>query len=299
MSKENTNQEILANYVTSISGQSRIITILKTYIEIFDGDIYTALFFNQMIFWSDKGKRKDGWFWKSYVELEDEIGISQYKAKKAANLLIEKGVLETKIKKVSGAPTMHYRVDMQAFIKNLIMENEKFNKPGLSNLSQSLTVNNTDKDNNNKQTSPADDPAGVLYHNTPNKKETDKPSRKKKKRDIRLDHPAIISYREVMRFHVPIVLRDAVILTFGDDPEQPDTWASEDDPKSMRWEAHVKLWLARGYNPRNVDGIMQSYTEDTLKDNGRKKEVQLLGYDVDEHAEFERLNPGKKIPVNK
>lgn len=71
---------------------------------------------------------------------------------------------------------------------------------------------------------------------------------KPKKRDERLDHPAIIAYRENARLHVPVVWRDEVIETIG----------GEDKP----WGELVKLWVGKGWNPGNVAGMLELFVSE-------------------------------------
>ena len=55
-----------------MSGQDNVITVPKIYIE-YTGDLTTAVLLNQIVFYSDKSKRKDGFFYKTYKEWEEEI----------------------------------------------------------------------------------------------------------------------------------------------------------------------------------------------------------------------------------
>jgi len=70
------------------------------------------------------------------------------------------------------------------------------------------------------------------------------------KRDPRLDHPAIQGYQEVMCLHVPVALRDKVIAAANNRLEE--------------WVPHLESWLARGYNPRNIAGILDSWQRGDL-----------------------------------
>jgi len=79
---------------------------------------------------------------------------------------------------------------------------------------------------------------------TSSKNEDVAPTRKPaKQRDPRLDHPTIKAYREIMHLQVPEPLRDD--LTKINDPNIA---------------SHFKDWLGRGYNPRNIRGILDAYT---------------------------------------
>ncbi len=106
------NQKKMHELIKRISGQQNILTIPRLYIDLLDGDIDAALFLSQSVYWSDKGKQRGGWFYKSRAEWQDEIGLSQYKVGRCADKCA--GIIETKLKRANGAPTLHYRVDMQA-----------------------------------------------------------------------------------------------------------------------------------------------------------------------------------------
>ena len=86
-----------------------------------------------------------------------------------------------------------------------------------------------------------------------------KPKKPKKKRDPLLDHPAIIEYREIARFHVPIVWREQVVEAVGDNVDL--------------WKSVVFDWIGRGYNPRNVKDMLDAFHKGGLPNkngNGRR-----------------------------
>jgi hypothetical protein len=73
------------------------------------GDINAALFLSQCIYWSDKVKNADGWFYKTAEEWKAETSLSYDQLKRALKNC--KGIVETKIKRANAAPTIHYRVN--------------------------------------------------------------------------------------------------------------------------------------------------------------------------------------------
>lgn len=73
------------------------------------GDIASAIYYQQLYYWSDKGKRDDGWIYKSVKEIEEETTLSRFQQDRSRKLLIKKGYLEAKKKMANGAPTYHYR----------------------------------------------------------------------------------------------------------------------------------------------------------------------------------------------
>lgn len=116
------NQQIVFDAIRSMTGQANILTIPRIFVDLV-GDLETALFLSQVLYWSDKGSQDGGWFYKTYAEWEEEICLNEYKVRKAKNKLEEMGLIETKIKKANGNPTVHYRLKPKAFtdwfLKNL------------------------------------------------------------------------------------------------------------------------------------------------------------------------------------
>jgi hypothetical protein len=106
--------------IKQISGQQNVLTIPRVYLDMLDGDIKTALFLSQVIYWSDKGGRGDGWFYKTDKEWKDELSLSEYECKKARDKLSQEGVLLLDKKKANGVPTMHYKVDWDNLSKWVI-----------------------------------------------------------------------------------------------------------------------------------------------------------------------------------
>jgi len=116
-----TNYEQINNLITSFSGQKNIISFPVVYLKVTE-DLNTALLLNQLVFWSDKSKRTDGFFYKTYGEWQEEIYLSEYQVRRSIKKLKELNVVETKLKKANGSPTLHYRVLMNN-LSDLILKN--------------------------------------------------------------------------------------------------------------------------------------------------------------------------------
>jgi len=101
--------------ITQIAGQANILTIPRLFID-WTGDHITALFLSQVIYWSSRTADPDGWFYKSAKEWEEELAISDYQLARATKKLAEAG-LETKLRKIAGAPTQHFRIDQTIFLE--------------------------------------------------------------------------------------------------------------------------------------------------------------------------------------
>jgi hypothetical protein len=104
----------------ALTGNRNVITLHVSVVD-FCGDLETALFLEQLLYWTPRSRT--GWVAKSYNELYDELRLSRYAIDKAVKLLRigdEKRpggkvpILKTMLKKFSGAPTTHYKIDMDA-----------------------------------------------------------------------------------------------------------------------------------------------------------------------------------------
>jgi hypothetical protein len=112
------NQQTMTELIKAFSGQANVLSIPKIYID-YMSSLDGGLFLSQVIYWSDKGALGDGWFYKSYAEWTEETTLSKYEVGKQAKILIDRGVLETKIKKADGAPTVHYHFLFDEFQKSI------------------------------------------------------------------------------------------------------------------------------------------------------------------------------------
>ena len=106
-------QQAVISLIARVAGQANVLTIPRLFID-WTGDHLAALLLSQMLYWSERTKDPDGWFYKSAKEWEAELGISGYKLTRATKQLGEAGV-ETTLRKVNGAPTLHYRIDQNRF----------------------------------------------------------------------------------------------------------------------------------------------------------------------------------------
>lgn len=142
-SGEMSNHNNIRSLISSFSGQDRMITIPKIYIEL-TGEYAAASLLNQIVFWSDKSKRNDGFFYKTYKEWEEELSLSEYQVRRSVEKLEEKGVVETKLKKANGSPTIHYKLDYEALqqwiLKNLKDRNQRTSSMDTEGNEESLTV---------------------------------------------------------------------------------------------------------------------------------------------------------------
>lgn len=99
-------------------------------VEILD-DHHAAALMMQILYWGDRTTDPQGWFYKSYAEWQQELGLSEYQVRrcldgdprtKSERLTLRDLGVETKLKKAGnfGSPTMHYRVDRAVFVAVLV-----------------------------------------------------------------------------------------------------------------------------------------------------------------------------------
>lgn len=150
------NRDYISSIITQFSGQNNVIPIPVVYIEITD-DYPSAALLNQMIYWSDRTSRKDGYFYKSYNEWYEELHLTEYQVRRATKKLKSFGFVYTALKKANGAPTLHYKVDTKEVsewilkklkngnLRNLRMDSEE-TQESLTEITTEITTETT---NNN------------------------------------------------------------------------------------------------------------------------------------------------------
>ena len=147
------NRDKIKNLIINFSGKDNVIPIPVIYIKLLE-DYHVAAFLNQLVYWSDKTKRTDGYFYKTYKEWHEELRLSRYQIDKSIAKLKELGLIETALKKANGAPTLHYKLNTDklstwicekltnGFAENSQMDLRKTNK----SLTENTTENTTERD---------------------------------------------------------------------------------------------------------------------------------------------------------
>jgi uncharacterized phage protein (TIGR02220 family) len=105
--------------VSQFTGQNNVITVNVVLID-FVGDLEAGLFLSQMIYWSDRTTREDGFFYKTDEEWHQETRLSKYLVRKSRKKLEQMGLLETKVMKANGNPTVHYKFNKNRFSEMFI-----------------------------------------------------------------------------------------------------------------------------------------------------------------------------------
>ena len=144
------NRDELIAFIGGLSGHENIIAVPRMFVSLTD-DWGVAAMLNQLIYWSSRAKRTDGFVYKSVEEWKDEVGgITRHTVDK----LKELPFVETKLMKANGAPTTHYRINFDILIK-LICENQQIQLSETTNPiagnDKSLTETTTEITNKEKR----------------------------------------------------------------------------------------------------------------------------------------------------
>ena len=117
MSQKSTtsNHERLAAVLKSIAGQTMYISTPRIFFDL-THDLVLAAMISQLVYWSDRATRSDGFVFKSSRDWYDEIGATRYAVQKFKKLPF----VITKIVRANGSPTTHYRIDMDKLIEELL-----------------------------------------------------------------------------------------------------------------------------------------------------------------------------------
>ncbi|PGC72653.1 hypothetical protein [Bacillus wiedmannii] len=141
------NYNTIRTIISQISGQENIVVVPKLFIKL-TGDLTTAVLLNQIVFYSDKSKRTDGYFYKSHKEWQEEICLTKRQVSYSTAKLKEMGLVDTKLMKANGAPTLHYKLDYDKLVDWIVTNCNNGKSQNVTmdsnNLSQSLTENTTE-----------------------------------------------------------------------------------------------------------------------------------------------------------
>lgn len=164
MSNHNTIRQLLAQ----VSGHDRILTVPKLYIEL-TGNLVESVLLNQIVFYSDKSKRKDGFFYKRYEDWQEETCLTERQVRNAAKKLVAKGLIETKVMRANGSPTVHYRLISDKLVGWIMTKGKEQDlqkvRNNADNTAESLTYDYTDDNTYEKKPSVSDDNKTIKEQN--------------------------------------------------------------------------------------------------------------------------------------
>lgn len=150
MKIENGNFNRITNLIEEVTEESAKVIGVPTELIHFVGNTEKAVFLSQLIYWSDKGKRSDGYIYKTKREWGAETGLSENQITRFTKIFAERGFLDTKLKKANGSPTIHYKIDIEQivysfreFLHNRYPENQLKKTPETSESLTDITPENT------------------------------------------------------------------------------------------------------------------------------------------------------------
>lgn len=124
--------------ITKISGSENVVAVNSFFIEFMEG-LEGGAFLSQIVYWSDRSTRNDGFFYKTNKDWKEELFLTPYSVKKYTDILVDKGFLEAVLKKANGAPTYHYKLDMDKLIE--VLGDYTLEKRGLLKNEESIVKN--------------------------------------------------------------------------------------------------------------------------------------------------------------
>lgn len=256
MSDKPNNQKKLFNLISELSGQANILTVPKVYIRAM-GSIDGGLLLSQMIYWSDKGKREDGYFYKTYAEWEDETTLSKYEVSKNVAIMVSAGFLQTIIKKANGAPTVHYKFSFDEFQQWIVKK--------LDNGIDSFLTNDDEKTSQSLTETYSETYSETIISEATPQPPTPKSKKPVKPKEEQPPKPeAVKVYKSVLCRWPNKALDNIIGDTVGNDPEA-----------LILWENVIRGWIATGWNPGNVKGMLECFGRreipGTHKPNGNGK----------------------------
>lgn len=119
------------------------------------GGIDESLYLQQLLYWSNKGAREDGWFYKKMEEIEDETTLTRRPQDRCKKKLTEMGLIETKVMVVKNTnkPTVHFRINF-ANVQNVLLQYTQKDKSKCTvrTIANVLNVQNTITENTTENT---------------------------------------------------------------------------------------------------------------------------------------------------
>ncbi|MBD3250904.1 hypothetical protein GF380_00275 [Candidatus Uhrbacteria bacterium] len=169
MKEDNRPRTDLQRQLAKSSGQQRYITIRMDYMDLLENDHLAAILLDQIGFWTNISKHDGSWFWKKYPDWFDEIRMTQYQVKRAVNKIkkmskeaVGEEAIETDLRKINNAPTLHYRVVwriLENWIIKKLHNQEHSHSIDYEETSHSSYIHNNTQKNTNTPSPDGDDTA--------------------------------------------------------------------------------------------------------------------------------------------
>ena len=110
-------QQMVFDFLKDTMGHSTLLAVAGDMMPFANDSFNNARFLSQLLFWVDD---REDWTPIPYKEWSSIAKLSRYSVEKARYYFYSIGVLEYKVKKdSSGNPTVHYKLDFKALMKEL------------------------------------------------------------------------------------------------------------------------------------------------------------------------------------
>lgn len=139
----------LFKVIAEMNGEGQNFVIPRLYVKLAGGHV-EALVLKQLVFWSNKTKRTDGYFYKKSEELEQETELSRRQIDRIVTKLVKEELIQTELKRANGAPTRHFKINQELIVSRLhqmVQSNAPNGAIRMHQMVQSLTDSNTDSNN--------------------------------------------------------------------------------------------------------------------------------------------------------
>jgi DNA-binding transcriptional regulator GbsR (MarR family) len=106
--------KVIKTMSKEIFGQANVISVPRALVSL-TGDHVSAILLNQIIYWSERSEKRNGWFYKTADEWREELAISYSQIERALDKKLRKLGVETCVRKVGSSPKTHYRINHDTF----------------------------------------------------------------------------------------------------------------------------------------------------------------------------------------
>ena len=112
--------DVIATLI-AMSGDEQVLVVRRPFVE-FTGSLEAGMLLGQLLYWTGKGRSvEDGFVAKSDKDWALELYLTRHALRQARMRLEEMGILETKVRRWQGSPTVHYRIIQQALSQQWII----------------------------------------------------------------------------------------------------------------------------------------------------------------------------------
>ena len=106
----------LSILLAQLVGKSNTVVIHTHIIKLLDNDHLSALFFEQLVYWSERTDNPEKWIAKTDADWFEELYLGKKQLIRIRSVLISFDLIETEVKRskfYSGQPVLHYRVNLE------------------------------------------------------------------------------------------------------------------------------------------------------------------------------------------